>query len=403
MGAARADTVPPLALDVPTAPLDAVMAELRELRAEMARRDAAHAAEIARVRAEAAAERERDRAAHAADQARWMGMMEAVIAGRGAASTPANDPILNDLWADYRDNRLSRKRPRTRMAFESRIKHVLARFGDRRVSTLRFADLDAYRDRIGVTTYRKTPLSELSWNHEVTCATVMLNWAAKHGRIPVNPWRGYELASVESKPRMIYTHEQIGRLMDNANEWLRAVILVMTSAGLRPTEVLQLERSQVDPRTRLVKLRGAQTKNRKGRTVRVSAAAMMALRTLPIAGDWWLTNPETGRAFSQTTLNAWWRKTRDAAGVWTTDEAAADLYACRSTFATWLGDRNVAPHIIKALLGHTSWAHLDKYLKAGEQQILSITDALDEADRRSPQRASTPRSSDVVHRKVDGT
>ena len=70
-----------------------------------------------------------------------------------------------------------------------------------------------------------------------------------------NPLEGTAtLREPKQKLREVYTKEEVGQILQNANGWLRVFILLLATAGLRTGEAAALKREDVNLRTRSIKV-----------------------------------------------------------------------------------------------------------------------------------------------------
>ena len=141
-------------------------------------------------------------------------------------------------------------------------------------------------------------------NRSLACLRRMLRIAFNENKIPTMPKinflkeplarKGFvELNSFEMLAKMLPTH-------------LRAYVTFLYHCGGRSGEAKQIEWTQVDLRSRLIRLEDDQTKNSEARTVPLPAVLVMLLTEI---------EPKTGRVFDTTNLRKEWAKACAACGL----------------------------------------------------------------------------------------
>lgn len=296
------------------------------------------------------------------------------------------------IWEKYGAAMKTELKPRSWMAIASRMKPVLKRFGTKTEGELSAIDEASYRTmRLGTTTRLGKLLSRLSYNNEMGAFLGVINWAVNNDLWTANPLRKVKLKNTRKKRKTVYSEDDADIVFEAASEWLCAMILVCKEAGLRPIELLTLEWTQIDRATRFVHLREDQTKNGKARSMKLSERALQAIDGLPRGIRWVFTNPRTGKHWSHSSLDRWWRAVRKEASLQGAPGETARFYDWRGTFATTMDRAGVSLPVIREALGHADYKQLEMYLRIDNEDLAAGADRLEEhiisQRRRGPKRA----------------
>lgn len=172
----------------------------------------------------------------------------------------------------------------------------------------------------------------------------------------------------------VLSAEEIAALL-NAISNLKHKLMVMLiySAGLRRSELLNLRTGDVDVDRRIILIRGG--KGRKDRQT------MLADRVVPLVQDylkqyeptlWMFTGPD-GRPYSATSLRKIVKKAASAAGI----RKTVRLHMLRHSFATHLLEAGTSTRYIQVLLGHESPKTTEAYTHVAVTGIYKVKSPLD--------------------------
>jgi integrase len=278
-------------------------------------------------------------------------------------------------------------------------------------------------------------------NIQVGVLQRLLTWAVKQGLIAHNPLTGWQpLREVPRRKRRSMLPEEVRALLAAAPVHRRIVYAVFLATGVRRSELLQLERSDLDLEHGLLIVRPELTKSGKGRRVFLPQGLVDLLREY-LARDvrervkrqdaylarirkWLARLEEAGQGDSQTAerlqilediavkarghrllfvngkglpirrncnLIREFRKDLNKAGV---DPTGLDLHSLRHTTNTTLLRGGVNPSIIRARLGHTTARMTETYTdkealdQGGETgpiaTLLGLSDGTPTADGEKP-------------------
>jgi integrase len=164
------------------------------------------------------------------------------------------------------------------------------------------------------------------------------------------------MVKVPEKPPAYLCREDFGRLISAIEKpWLKDLVVVAVSTGLRRGELLNLRWVNVDFANRLIHIQssdGFRTKAGKRRAVPMNESVYHLLwnRSLKSKND--LVFPFKGRIMRGDLLSRRFRLAVKAAGL----NPALHFHSLRHTFATWLVQERISIYEVQKLLGHSSIA-----------------------------------------------
>ncbi len=175
------------------------------------------------------------------------------------------------------------------------------------------------------------------------------SWALGEGLCESNPVDGTNKSSGEYKPReRVLTPVEFKKIWSalEADSFGR-VVKLLALTGQRRTEIGDLIWDEVDLDEATINLPGNRTKNGLAHVVPLSKSALAILKACPNVGA-----SVFGRVGCSTGFSGWSKAKKaldKASGVtnWT-------LHDLRRTAATYMGDLDVAPHVIEEVLNHIS-------------------------------------------------
>jgi integrase len=203
---------------------------------------------------------------------------------------PAGGPTFGELWGKYfRAEGRYLDTVRDLKRYEILL---CAQWGERPAIRLGPEDLESYRDlRLSQTTRRGKPPAPATVNREVAAARRCLQWAVEQRLLKYNPLAGAAMLPENNiRHTAIRSEAELARLLELADPWMRAIILVQIDCGFRRMEVFSLVWSQIVlvPHLRadgeealrpMVQLR--KTKNGSRRRAALSQRTYDAIQALP--------------------------------------------------------------------------------------------------------------------------
>lgn len=132
---------------------------------------------------------------------------------------------------------------RDKVIGESLKKH----FGMTPIGEIRPYDIKEWRKwRTQHITRKGTPIKKASVNRELAFLKTMLNLAVQWGWIDENPAEKIKLLRGEEKRLRILSRDEIDRLIENAAEHLKPILITAVSTGMRKGEILNLKWEHID-------------------------------------------------------------------------------------------------------------------------------------------------------------
>jgi site-specific recombinase XerD len=154
--------------------------------------------------------------------------------------------------------------------------------------------------------------------------------------------------------------------------------LLMTTyaAGLRVSEVVRLQVTDIesDPGRRLIRVN--QGKGNKDRYTLLSTRLLQELRAywrLERHRPWLFPGHDPKRHMPSGTAGKIYNRTRQRAGI----DHGSGIHTLRHCFATHLLDSGVDPRTIQVLLGHGSLKTTARYLHVSRQRLANVRSPLD--------------------------
>lgn len=165
-------------------------------------------------------------------------------------------------------------------------------------------------------------------------------------------------------------HRQIANLKH------RCALYLIYSAGLRRSEVLNLQPTDIDSSRNCIVVRDA-----KGNNDRITLLSQKALKLLrayyqQYRPKQWLLEGATGGQYSATSLRKIFKRALDKSGI----KKDVSLHNLRHSFATHLLERGTDLRYIQALLGHRSSKTTEIYTHITKKGFEGLKSPLDEMD-----------------------
>jgi site-specific recombinase XerD len=182
------------------------------------------------------------------------------------------------------------------------------------------------------------------------------------------PRKEYQLPTVLGREEARTLFTAIG------NPKHRALVLLIYSAGLRVSEVVQLRPEDLDEERRLIHIRGG--KGRKDRYTLLADAALAAVKRYQepgIASPWLFPGPRPDRHISARTVQYVVETARQRAGI----KKRVTAHTLRHSFATHLLEAGTDLRYIQELLGHASSRTTEIYTHVSQRALGRIRSPLD--------------------------
>ena len=185
------------------------------------------------------------------------------------------------------------------------------------------------------------------------------------------------MAKVPKRLPQILTREEIGRLLAHGRD-IRARTLLTTTyaAGLRLSEVCNLQLSDIESSPERMCLKVRQGKGSKDRYTLLSPRLLETLRLywrVARPQHWLFPNHSGDGPLYNTTAQRIYHAARSAAGI----ERGGGIHTLRHAFATHLLEAGVDIHTIQCLLGHGHVSTTMRYFHLAQSRLTGTTSPLE--------------------------
>jgi integrase/recombinase XerD len=156
----------------------------------------------------------------------------------------------------------------------------------------------------------------------------------------------------------------------------RALLMTTYSAGLRVSEVVRLQVTDIESDPGRMLIRVNQGKGNKDRYTLLSARLLQELRAywhLERHKPWLFPGHDPKRHMPSGTAGKIYNRARRRAGI----DHGSGIHTLRHCFATHLLDSGVDPRTIQVLLGHGSLKTTARYLHVSRQRLANVRSPLD--------------------------
>jgi integrase len=252
--------------------------------------------------------------------------------------TPPGDETLSDVIPRYLKHQKARNTPgayeRTRGIAETHLKEA---FGSMRLANIRKMNVQHY------ITKRCGEVSPSSVVKELNVLKHLFTLAIDWEIVPINPCHGIKPPRVPAGRVRYLQPTELRAVLEACPDWVRPIIALLVSTGMRRGEVLGLRWLDVDRKGCRILL--PQTKNGEGRIVYLNRIACDALDSLPGGKPTEFVFP-VQQSTPEAVSMAFARACR-LVGI--EDFRLHDL---RHTAASWLRMQGADIHTVALLLGH---------------------------------------------------
>jgi len=185
----------------------------------------------------------------------------------------------------------SQGRKRSYKADVMLIAKLTAHFGDRPLEVLNPAAMEVFlniiKEKGKRVIHRKgeqpqwKPFKPATLNRYIACAKTIVNRALANGQIDRNTLAGVKLFKENNARDRVLDREEYVRLLAECPDYLRLIIRLAYTLGMRRGEILGLRWDQVDLKKGVIRLAGEDTKTAVAREVPLDQGFMDALTAFP--------------------------------------------------------------------------------------------------------------------------
>jgi integrase len=214
----------------------------------------------------------------------------------------------------------------------------LTRFFAGPLASIRRVDIQRY------VTKRAGDVSAHSVQKELNVLKHLLRLAVEWEIVPLSPAQGIKSPRVPAGRVRYLQPAELRNLLEMAPAWLRPIVALAATTGMRRSEILGLRWLDVDLVNARIML--PQTKNGDGRIVYLNQSAIAALRSLPVSAERRATDHTFSNITPEQVSVAFARLCR------TLKIADFRFHDLRHTAASWLRMQGADIHTVAQLLGH---------------------------------------------------
>ena len=233
------------------------------------------------------------------------------------------------------------KKPRSYLRNVSSTKVLKAFFGERPLKNITPADVHAF-----IVDRKEQGKAAATINGEVAHLSHMFTWANKLKLTTHNPCRDISKLKANKKDRYL-SREEIDRVLAVCRGNLRDMVILALGTGMRASEVLSLEREQVDLKRKVAILPDTKNGDRRIVPLPEEVVAMFQRRSVPL-GQWFAT--------SLANLEKRFRKAVARANL-----QGVTFHTLRHTFASHAIMAGVDLHTLAKILGHRTLQMTQRY------------------------------------------
>ncbi len=285
------------------------------------------------------------------------------------ASSPMNIVHEEALAAMRRKLEVARYSPRSIQVYLSATRQLFRHFPDKHPEDIRTEDIESFQHHLAA----ERKVSNSTLNQMVNAVRYYyMNVVGDAGRVIF-----IERPRKERKLPTVLSEEEVGALLrgvDNLKH--RCILMLIYSGGLRLSELIGLERSDVAADRGQLIVRGG-----KGRKDRITLLSPRALDTINAYLARYkpqrhlFEGPDNG-PYSPRSVQAIFHRARERAGIRT----PATVHTLRHSFATHLLEKGTDLRYIQALLGHSSSKTTEIYTHVSTKALGKIRSPLDDLD-----------------------
>lgn len=251
---------------------------------------------------------------------------------------------------------------------------ILKRFGDRRLSTIGYAELQSFLHELK----EVEGLSGSQADHHIKLLRRIYNLAIKAELVSKNPAEQVELYNENLSREQFLTDTQIADLVKVLNAFpnrnVADVIMLLLATGLRLNEVVTLRWDCCDLDNGRLTISAAQSKSKREKHFPINSVAMTVLkgRCRKANPEFVFSNRNTGRAYSTSILRKSWGAIKERAGI----DKDFKVHSLRHAHASLLASNNRSMIEIKELLGHADITTSMRYSHIADAQLKQASESV---------------------------
>jgi integrase/recombinase XerD len=173
---------------------------------------------------------------------------------------------------------------------------------------------------------------------------------------------------------IVMSEEEVWRILNvEQNPKHRLMLMMIYSAGLRRSELLNLRRGDIDVDRGIIFVKGGKGKKDRQTILAKSVLPLIENYLRATTTNYWFFEGEKGKAYSASSLQSIFRRAVRKAGI----EKEVHLHTLRHSFATHLLEAGTSTRYIQELLGHDSPITTEIYTRVTRVALEKIKSPLD--------------------------
>jgi len=219
-------------------------------------------------------------------------------------------------------------------------------------------------------TKRGQTIAPKTVKEELNLLRNVLNRALQYEVISKTPVSRYPAMKIDNVRKRVFTDEEYQRLLEECPLWLKRIVVMARGTGMRQSEILKLQWSDVDLRTGFVRLKASMTKTDEARSVRLLPEVIAMLRETPRAlhtQQVFLSATNKPIPYWTTYVQKTWKQSLEKAGI-----EGACFHDLRHDFVTRAMRSGNASHVVMKQVGHKTDSMLRRYQLIDERDLLEL-------------------------------
>lgn len=253
------------------------------------------------------------------------------------------------------------------------LQHLIAFFGNKKLSSISPKDVDDYKQHMLNNGYKPA-----SVNRELACLKYLYNLAIRWKKFfGPNPVSQVEFLEENNEISRILLPEEVVRLLEVSSPYLRNIIITALNTGMRKMEILSLKWEYIDLEANMITLPQTNTKAKKTRRIPISWALRKALleQKLMSGGSEFVFPSEYSKNGHLSWLKRSFTTACKRAGI-----EGLRFHDLMHTAATRMIESDISVEKVSKILGHSDinltmrrYAHPEDSLKDAVEKLANFT------------------------------
>ncbi len=271
-------------------------------------------------------------------------------------------------------------KPQTIIRYTKNVNTYLRLFGNVKVDAITPEDIERFKIQRATLVSKKTKrlLKPYTVNHELLCLRMIFNRLVEFDVLAKSPAKKVKLLDVPKSAAKILTVEEQRCYLLACGQPLRDVAVLMVELGMRPSEVLNLKRDDVDLINGFLEIKEGKTKNAPRTLPLLKVSRKVLEHRLSNGGEKLFPN------INNVHLGYFHQKALKMLGIEKFGKDYFTLYKLRHCFASRHTESQTDMITLSDLLGHGDLKTLKRYAQPSFEHKISAMERVErEMERRS--------------------